>query len=214
MKYRSYLTHDTFITPMLIALGLLDYQCVLEETKSLESRGCLSKPPVGSAFVWELVQEEKEDKLAFFVRFTYRGKYFNLCRLETQQTDQYFSCPYDKFLEFINTYTFSNWEHICEKGGSRDPEQFDYHKYNEVHYEDEDFWLGISRIGILFGSLTFLSVVSMAWMCTQMFRYGMLTQQLQDIYTKLEKDGLLDNQTSPSNGVTQEEIDGLMGDEE
>lgn len=214
MKYRSYLSHDTFMTPMLLALGLIDYNCVLEEAKEMQSRGCLSKPPVGSAFVWELVQQEDEGHLNFFIRATYRGEYFNFCRLEDANTDQYFSCPYEKFLDFINTYTFSNWEHICEREGSRDPEAFDYHKYNGQHFEDEDFWNGISRSGLLFGSLTLFSVVSFVWMCTQMFRYGMLTQQLQEIYTKIEKDGqAADNQTSPSNAMAQEEIDALMEDD-
>ena len=201
MKYRSYLSHDTFMTPMLIALNLLKYECVLEETRDLESKGCLSKPPVGSAFVWELVEREDGESVQYFVRATYRGEYFNLCLLEQESTDEKFSCPYDKFLEFINTYTFSNWEHVCEKGGARDPESFDYHRYKGQQFEEEDFWNGISRSGLLFGGLTFLAVVVFSWMCTQMFRYGMLTQQLQDIYTKLEKDGLVENQTSPSQAV-------------
>lgn len=210
MKYRSYLSHDTFMTPMLMALGLLKYECVLEETRGLESKGCLSKPPVGSAFVWELVEREEGELPQFFIRATYRGEYFNMCMLDSENADKYFSCPYDKFLEFINTYTFSNWEHVCEKGGSIDPEAFDYHKYNDLHFEEDDFWNGISRRGIMFGGLTFLAVLVFSWMCTQMFRYGMLTQQLQDIYTKLEKDGLVDNQTSPSNAVASEEIDALI----
>ena len=133
-----------------------------------------------------------------------------MCRLDPQLTDSKFSCPFDKFLEFISTYTFSNWEHVCEKGGARDPEAYDYHKYNGVHFEDSDFWQGISRSGLIFGGLTFIAVLAFSWMCTQMFRYGMLSQQLQELYAKLEKDGLVDNQTSPSNAVASEEVDALL----
>jgi hypothetical protein len=130
MKMRSYMSHDTFLTPNMIIFGLLDTKCVFEETAELKNKGCVSKPPVASAFVFEL--NERKDPTGkgeskFYINATFRGKYFNICKLAKKDTDADFSCQWDTFRDFIGTESFANWQHICEKHASHDPEHFDYH---------------------------------------------------------------------------------------
>jgi hypothetical protein len=57
IKLRSYMTHDTFLSPTMLILGLIDPECVYQETTQLVNKGCTSKPPVAAAIVWELNQK-------------------------------------------------------------------------------------------------------------------------------------------------------------
>lgn len=119
---RSYMTHDTFMTPMMLILGLIDQDCVNLETLTLTNKGCVSKPPVSTALVWELNQKKVKGKLDFYINATYRGKYFNICKLDSKETDGDYSCPWETFKHFISTQAFGNWKYICEKYSHHDPE--------------------------------------------------------------------------------------------
>lgn len=97
IKLRSYLSHDTFLTPIMFILGIIDPRCVYNESTTLNSKKCMSKPPVASAFVWELNEKEEDGKTKFYVNATFKGKYFNICNLDSKDTDKDFSCPFKTF---------------------------------------------------------------------------------------------------------------------
>lgn len=176
IKMRSYMSHDTFLSPIMIILGLIDTKCVEKETTLLKNLGCTSKPPVAAGIVWELNQRKEDDKNQFYINATYRGKYFNICKLDPKDTDEDFSCKWETFRKFIASETFSNWKYICEKYGSDETEHFDYRTHNKVVVDKDDLWNGLSISGLTFGFATLLFIITLLWMCMQVFRYGVLNQ--------------------------------------
>ena len=203
MKMKSYLTHDTFLTPIMILLGLVDLKCVAEQTLHLVDKNCQSKIPQAAAFVFELNEKTVNGVSQFYINVTYRGKYFNICKLEAKDTDEDYSCPHETFNDFIGKETFSNWEYLCEKYGSDDPDHFDYHKYNNVTVNSTNFWYGLCKTGLVFGIMTLIFIIVCFWSCRQIFRYGMLNSQIKRVYEKIQEEEGVQDEDNDDSGKTE-----------
>lgn len=93
MKYMLFSGHDTTLLPQLQLFNLLDIDCIVNELigdKKIE--GCYSAPSVASNIIYELLVDEKN---SFFVKTSYNGKYFSVCK-DTQKEEE-FSCEYNTF---------------------------------------------------------------------------------------------------------------------
>lgn len=84
LKYKLYSAHDTTMSPILITLGLLDRDCLINQAWALYDFKCPvpGKPPIASSINWQLIEVGPEEH---YVRTSFRGEYFNFCNLKPSQ---------------------------------------------------------------------------------------------------------------------------------
>ena len=92
LKYALISGHDITISPILLSLGLLDTDCLLNDLMTgKDTMGCNHSPPLASNILFELVQLKAE----FYVRSMYNGAPLDICELNT--TNNGHLCPLEEF---------------------------------------------------------------------------------------------------------------------
>lgn len=175
LKYLFYSTHDTFMTPLLINLGLMSTKCADNDLKQMRLEGCETKPKVASSLVWELLEKEKG---SYYVRSLYNGEYYDLCG--NGETDGYYTCAFKDFSMRIAKITISNWKDSCLSFNE---------KKNRKKKQKQEFFFGfLCRVGLMYGILTLVVIYSFFFMAYFMFKLNMLENQLYTLYERIEKE--------------------------
>ena len=183
LKYGLYATHDTIMTPILKSFKLIKEYCVVQKGTSLRHQNCLAKPPFAGNLVWELIQKGDPDRPDFYIRSTYLGKYYDLCDLQERKgikVDEFYSCSYDEFNQFIGGMTHVNWRESCKQKAQKIKEE----EEDKRKRESGDMFLGLCPYGLAYGLLTLLAVLSLLRMGHVLSRLNIVQGQMFRLYFK------------------------------
>lgn len=75
-KFVSYSMHDTNLSPLIMYLGIVDFECNLRQVQTHEVIGCAHKPPYASSVIFELAKNSHGEHAVFF---RYNGQYRDVC---------------------------------------------------------------------------------------------------------------------------------------
>lgn len=68
--------HDTNISPILMYLGIIDFNCNLDQISTTARLPCTGKPPYASSIIFELVRQADSQHVIYF---RYNGVYLDVC---------------------------------------------------------------------------------------------------------------------------------------
>ena len=116
INYELFSSHDTYLSPLLIALGIIDIDCLVRQAIELEDQNCgAGAPPVASSAIFSL-RRTKEGK--FMVDFEYNGKFMNPCKLILKSKGFKYKgvvCSFKHFEKIVKKkLIFTNWIGLCK----------------------------------------------------------------------------------------------------
>ena len=96
LKFALFSMHDTDMSPLLINLGILNFDCNLRQISSYSDLGCEQKPNYSSSLIFELVKDMHDH---FVVYSRYNGQYIDVCAGVVPPPTAKVPCKIDIFLE-------------------------------------------------------------------------------------------------------------------
>lgn len=95
-KFVLYSMHDTNMSPLLMHLGIPDFNCNLKQILTHEIQDCVHKPPYAANVIFELGVNKQGE---FAVFFRYNGEYRDICSGKFPPPIDKVPCPLDRLVD-------------------------------------------------------------------------------------------------------------------
>ena len=144
INYELFSSHDTYLSPLLIALGIIDIDCLVKQAIELEDQKCgAGAPPVASSAIFSL-KRTPEGK--FMVDFEYNGQFMDPCKLILKSKGFKYKrvkCSFKNFKKIVQKkLIYTNWNGLCKW----------YEKRNEMK---------VNWVEYVFGKNTYMNVMGL-----------------------------------------------------
>lgn len=195
LNYYMISAHDTTITPILVKLGLIDFECSKRQAEILEDIDCFMKPIFASNLKFELFFQKSQN--LYFVSGTFNDKRINICG--DYYKDGSFLCEYGVFSQWVSEATFVNWEEWCKK---KTPKKGNKRKFR---FSYDLFYIGLST----------LLAISLGFMSVMWVKYDSLQKQLYKtliLLSEKEEEGEIEGMMKEDLRERVVEILGRRGD--
>lgn len=120
-KFVFYSTHDTNLSPLIMYLGIVDFNCNLKQIQTHEVIGCAHKPPYASSVIFELAKNENNEHAIFF---RYNGIYRDICSGKFPPPVDKVPCTLEKLAERLKDATMEEETELHEFCGVEKPSFF------------------------------------------------------------------------------------------
>ncbi len=171
-KLINYSCHDTNLTPLLFFMGLLDFECHLEQLSDEKIRGCSNKVPYSSSIIFELVRDLKDNSVNVFTRFN--GRYYYVCEGPTKPVKM--ACPLNKFISTMSKAVFENKAEMREFCGIPEPK-----KQQETNQTPNRMFMDLIKIPAIIAAV---AVTILVW---RLLHYRSLANNLSRRFTGADK---------------------------